>query len=404
MGERSRRFSSCKGKAKKLEQIYFQATPGIQGFEKFKDEWEVLASCLGDDCVFHHLPDWYLAALYSGTIDPATAWLVTAHMGGKLVAVLPLQFQDYKIGVFRPRLLGTMEHDQLQSSDFLIDPRFGTPEFIGQVVAWLATDSGLSWDGFRLRKIPEHSLVRLASVEQLPAGSTVLRHDASAYFDVTVVSEKSLCDIPKEMRRNLVRQIRRADECFTVRYESTRTMEGLVPAFEAFLKVEASGWKGRTGLNTAIVCQPSIKGFFQELMTRFGKTERCVINTVWFDDEPVAAQFALKLGRTLHILKVGYDESKAKFAPGNTLLYRVLEEACADASLDRVSLVNNPPWAQRFHPRTFGAWSYYIPNNTLRGRMVLGGLTLKRALDRRKAKSEAPCSSAEVEREAPVAG
>jgi CelD/BcsL family acetyltransferase involved in cellulose biosynthesis len=404
MDERTRRLSSYKGKAKKLDQVYFQATLGIQGFEKFKDEWEVLASSFGDSCVFHHLPDWYLAALYSRTIDPDTVWLVTAHLDGKLVAVLPLQFQDYKIGGFRPRLLGTMEHDQLQSADFLIEPRIGTSKFIGQLIAWLASDSGLSWDGFRLRKIPEHSLVRLNSVDQLPAGSTALRHDESAYFDVTVVSEKSLCDIPKEMRRNLVRQIRRADECFTVRYESAHSMEELVPAFEAFLKVEASGWKGQTGLNTAIVCQPSIKGFFQDLMTRFGKTERCVINTVWFNDEPVAAQFALKLGRTLHILKVGYDESKAKFAPGNTLLFRVLEEACTDASLDRVSLVNNPPWAQRFHPRTFGAWSIYVPNNTLRGRLVLGGLTLKRALDRRKAKPEAPCSSAEIKREAQVAG
>ena len=360
----------------------FDVRQGFSGYRQIAPDWQQLAASLGDECAFYHKPEWMLAFLESGACDPETVWFVTARREGGLVAVAPLQYQDYRIGPFAPRLLGSIEDDQLQLTDFVFRKTPENADFMQELAAWLKAGSGLRWDGLRLRKVHDDAAIRYAASHALPRNAQVLQHDASSYFDTHADFELATRAMSYHFRRNVRRQLRRAEEVWTIRAETASSGEALQRAFDQFLKIEASGWKGGEGLGSAIYCQPALLGFYQSLVRHFGARGECVINLLWFGEEAVAGEFALKIGRTLHILKCGYSEEHAKYAPGNVLLQMMIQQACEDTQIDTLSLVNDPLWSHRFKPLKKGVWSYFIPNSTLRGRLTLWGLLGKRAMDR----------------------
>lgn len=375
-----RAFKTIMGSAR----FNFAAHQGLHGYHRIADEWRELALSLGDACAFYHEPEWILAFLESGACDPDSVWLVTARREGALVAVAPLQYQDYRIGPFTPRLLGTIEDDQLQLSDFVFRQAHENARFMDELVQWLKSGSGLHWDGLRLRRVREDAAIRYAASHALPRNTQVLQHAASSYFDTRADFEHATRAMSYHFRRNLRRQLRRSEEAWKVRAETASSGAALQHAFEQFLKIEASGWKGDEGSGSAIHCQPALLGFYQSLVRHFGARGECVINLLWFGEQAVAGEFALKTGRTLHVLKCGYREEHAKYAPGNVLLQLMIQQACEDVGTDMLSLVNDPPWSHRFKPLKTGVWSYFIPNTTLRGHLTLWGLLGKRAMDRRR--------------------
>ena len=369
-----------------LLNIHFKAHQGPTGYQQIEKDWLQLAHSLGEDCAFQHHPYWYLSFLESGAVDPASIWFITAHENNCLLAVFPLQYQNYRLGIFRPRLLGTIEDDQLQLCDFVFAKEEKNANLFVQWLSWLQTQKQLPWDALRLRKVRDDSAIAFSASHVLPADCEVLQHDASNYFDTSVNFDHATKAMSRDFRRNVRRHLRRAQEAHTVRLEIIHAPADVDPAFQHFLEIEASGWKGQQGQASAIYCQPALLGFYQSLVNHFGSKGQCVINLLWFDDQAIAAQFCLKIGSTLHFLKLGYNEAFAKYAPGNVLLFLMLEQACLNPQTNIVSLVNAPLWSQRFKPLSMGLCSYFMPHQSVRGKLLLLGLHIKRAIDRRRLK------------------
>jgi CelD/BcsL family acetyltransferase involved in cellulose biosynthesis len=364
--------------------LVFEAVQGLAGYRKLESDWLTLADELAEECWFQHRPQWTRAFLESGICNPETVWIISARRAGKLVGIAPLQFQDYRIGNFKPRILGTLEDDQLQLSDFVFRKQPENADFYAQLVAWLRRQNTLRWDSLRLRKVRQDSAIWYAASHKQPSQTLALQHDESAYFETASGYDHATASMTGDFRRNMRRQLRRAEEAHKVRAETATSGEDLQRAFQVFLEIEASGWKGDEGLSSAIRCQPALLGFYQSLLDQFGARGECVINLLWFGDEPVAGEFAIRIGRILHILKFGYKESAHKFAPGNVLLDKIIAQTCEDPGIDVLNLVNHPVGAVRFKPHVTGVWSYVTPNHSLGGVLTHIGLMLKRALDRRK--------------------
>src|SRR5690606_17756733 len=64
----------------------------------------------------------------------------------------------------------------------------------------------------------------------------------------------------------------------------------IYPAFERFLEVEASGWKGDGGIGTAIQLDPTLRAFYGGLMQRLAQTGRARINLMMHGDRVMAGQ------------------------------------------------------------------------------------------------------------------
>ena len=356
----------------------FEAHQGLAGLARLELQWRELAGELGDRCWFQHRPEWTRAYLDSGLCDPQSVWIISVRHKDQLVALVPLQYHDFNVWKFRVRVLGTLEDDQLQLSDFVMPLQTGPRDIYRGLVDWLRTQKTLPWDSLRLRKVRQGSTLWESAQQAMPSRTLALQHDESAFFDVSSGYEEALAAMSGDFRRNLRRQRRRAQESHAMRAEFLSSPADVHRAFDVFLDIEASGWKGDEGLSSAIRCQPGMLAFYESLVEQFGQKGECVINLLWFGDVPVAGEFGLRIGPTLHILKFGYRESFSKFAPGNLLLDQVIAHACEDGGISVLNLVNHPVGAVRFKPRVTGVWSYVTPNLTPRGALVHLGLRAKR--------------------------
>ena len=357
--------------------LVFQAYRGFEGLDRLAPEWSALVEAM-PGARFNHFPEWYRAYLTSLEPDPGRLWFVAARRGPNLAAVCPLHFQDFQFGAFRPRLLGSIEDDQMQLSDFVFAQSTENRDLLYSLTQWLRNQHDIRWDELRLRKVSAESSIAYSARARLPSRTVALRYYASAYFRTEGTFEQATPAMSAKFKSNLRRRNRIARENAPLRHQVYRRPGELDEGFRIFLDLEASGWKGEAGAGSAIKCQPPMLGFYSALMRDFGARGECVFNVLWHGDRPVAAQFCLQIGKTLNILKIGFSEAHSKFAPGLLMLERVIQQACDDPGIDVVHLVNEPQWATFFRPLLVGVWSYCAPNRSARGMLVHLALLAKR--------------------------
>lgn len=97
---------------------------------------------------------------------------------------------------------------------------------------------------------------------------------------------------------------------------------GAVAALEAFLALEAAGWKGRSG--TALANLPQHSAYIREIVRNFAAIDAIRIDLLRLDDQPIAGGLLLDLAGQSHFLKIAYDEDKARFSPGRALAIEML--------------------------------------------------------------------------------
>jgi CelD/BcsL family acetyltransferase involved in cellulose biosynthesis len=362
---------------KEQEGPLFRAYCGSQGLEYLAGEWMALAESI-PDARFNHFPGWYRAHLASNRSDPASFWFITAHRDQKLVAVFPLQFQSHRVKILRPKFLGTLNDDELQLSDFVFAKTASNATLVYEMSQWLRTQRVLRWNMLRMLKIPEDSSFAYAARARLPRATLAIRYDGSAFFDTGGTYDRATQAMSSKFRSNLRRRTRLAENSETLRFQSVRQRDELEDAFNTFLDIEASGWKGPAGTSSAIRCQPGALAFYTALLREFGARDECVINLLWHGEQAIAGQLGLRIGRTLHILKVGYRDVHSVLAPGILLQDRTIRHACEDPGIDTLSMVNEPYWAKSFKPLIVGVWLYYVPNWNVQGLLAHVAILIKR--------------------------
>jgi CelD/BcsL family acetyltransferase involved in cellulose biosynthesis len=363
--------------ASEEEDLQFRAYQGSQGLEFLAPQWTALAESI-PGAAFNHFPGWYRAHLLSQRCDPNSLWFIAAYRAQRLVAVFPLQFQSHRVKILRPRFLGTVDDDELQLSDFVFAQTASNANLLYLMTQWLRSQRQLRWDVLRLVKISENSSFAYAARARLPKATVATRYDGSAYFDTSGSYDQATQAMSNKFRSNLRRRARLAENSAPLRFQSCRRQDELDQGFKLFLEIEASGWKGGAGTSSAIQCNPGALAFYTALRHEFGAREEFVINLLWHGEQAIAAQLGLRIGTTLHILKVGYNDANALFAPGILLQERTIREACEDPGIDLLSMVNDPYWAKSFKPLTVGVWLYLVPNWTLQGLLAHLGILATR--------------------------
>lgn len=357
--------------------VDFQAYQGFEGLERLASEWAILAESM-PDARFNHFPAWYRAHLVSRRSDPASIWFIAAHRDGQLAAVFPLQLQNRRVKILRPRFLGTIDDDELQLSDFVFAQTANNADLLYEMTRWLRAQRTLRWDLLRMLKIPEDSSFAYAARARLARPTAAVRYDASAHFDTSGTYEQATRAMSSKFKSNLRRRARLAESTAALRFQSYRLPDELDQAFDLFLEIEASGWKGSSGTSSAINCRPEVLAFYTALLREFGARDECIINVLWHGEQAIAGQFGLRIGRTIHILKVGYRDGYSLLAPGILLQERTIRHACEEPEIDVLSMVNDPYWARSFRPLTVGVWLYYVPNWTARGLLAYVGILIRR--------------------------
>ena len=182
----------------------------------------------------------------------------------------------------------------------------------------------------------------------------VLQSQFRACLDARRDADELLRDAlgPKKLKE-LRRQRHRLAEHGAVRFDVARSREEVAAALEIFLRLEASGWKGKRG--TALIQDDGDAAFIRRAAPALAETGQCEIVTLHAGTTPVAAGLVLRHQDRAFFFKLGIDEHFAKASPGVQLTLDLTRHLCADpviATADSTASADhpmiNPIWRGRF--------------------------------------------------------
>lgn len=150
--------------------------------------------------------------------------------------------------------------------------------------------------------------------------------------------------LSSKRRKELRRQRRQLETALGATLEVTN--HSGPSGVEAFLEMEAGGWKGRSG--TALGSRREDAAFFRAMSAAFARDERLQILSFEAEGRSVAMQCNLLAGDGLFCFKVAYDDAFAKCSPGTQLEAEAIDvfhqetgaawmDSCADPSNELIN-------------------------------------------------------------------
>jgi Acetyltransferase (GNAT) domain len=135
-------------------------------------------------------------------------------------------------------------------------------------------------------------------------------------------------------RKELRRQRRRLEDVAPVTVPTAAGTVDIEAALQDFVRLEASGWKGRAG--SAIVNNPAIQDFVQKAVAGLAADGRARIDRLLLNDTTIAAAVTLASGDTAWCWKIAYNEGLARSSPGVQLVCKLTENLLAELAPLRV--------------------------------------------------------------------
>lgn len=132
-------------------------------------------------------------------------------------------------------------------------------------------------------------------------------------------------------RKKLRQHRRRLGEKGALETRIVTEPDAVCAALEDFLKLEASGWKGRQ--HTALLSDAADAAFARAIIAGLAPRGDACIHALTLDGRPVSMQIVLRAGPAAFTWKTAYDEALHEFSPGMLLLEDYTAAFLADAGI-----------------------------------------------------------------------
>jgi len=142
--------------------------------------------------------------------------------------------------------------------------------------------------------------------------------------------------VSKSRRKDLRRNRKRLDELGDVTWTHHYSGEDLEEAINAFLRIEASGWKGNRG--TALDCADNTRAFAKAAFTE--QDGKCITraDVLRLDGVAIAINLSLISGNTAFTIKCAYDDAYRGQSAGLLLEEEMIRSVLEDKWIDRLDL------------------------------------------------------------------
>lgn len=141
-------------------------------------------------------------------------------------------------------------------------------------------------------------------------------------------------------------------------YHIARQPDEIRPGVEAFLTLEASGWKGRA--RTAMVIDRYQAAFAREAAHRLAERDLCRVHSLTLDGRVIACLIVFIEAGMAYTWKTAYDEDFAAFSPGVLLMIEVTKNHLDDPNIEATDSCAMPD-----HQMMNRLWSERRPVGTL---------------------------------------
>lgn len=125
-------------------------------------------------------------------------------------------------------------------------------------------------------------------------------------------------------------------------------------ALESFLKLEASGWKGKRG--TALVQDANDAAFIREAARGLAARGEFEVLALDVGGRTAASCLVIRRGRQAYFFKLTHDETQSKNSPGVQLTLDLTKHLCADPQIEDVDST-----ADANHPMIDHIWRDRLP-------------------------------------------
>ncbi len=344
---------------------------GLSGFAEVQQSWQMIIGQIENYHFVQH-PSWHYAI--QKWLLPEQVSYVLIEDGRHPVALIPVIVQKHLVRSLGCHTVISPQHDHIALSDWVCSPEFDINSFNVMIPRIIKALGVKSWDKFVFDSFFKSFLVgglhkQLQYSVENPAGSyfsTYVAYKKTAWFDCSMKQHP----VSVKMRRNIKRLKLQAEKLGNVELQQVCDPDELPEAFNIFLNIESSGWKGVNGTSSAIKFDFLLRGFYSNLLGSNETGFKAEIYLLKIGGLTVAAQIVVSAGRNINILKTAYDKNYAKYSPGSILLNEMIDMSIINETIDSVNLVTDPEWAKRWHPNRSLVYKGCIYNNTTTGSMV----------------------------------
>lgn len=125
---------------------------------------------------------------------------------------------------------------------------------------------------------------------------------------------KNRATISGQLRRQFAKKERRLAGRGRFEHVVLGAQDDIGRWIEDFLRLEASGWKGREG--SAMACTEVNRSYASEIFTAAFRRGRLLMCGLDFDGRPIGRRTSFIAGEGAYAFKTAYDETLAEFSPG----------------------------------------------------------------------------------------
>lgn len=336
---------------------------GRAGFQAIKGPWQNLAERSGYH--FLHFPGWYEAQLANIEDDSSIFFVTVTHSVAGLCAVIPLEKCVVAKGPVKLPILQLFYPNEMGVNDIL--SCVSLVEYRGLIARKLRQSVGF-FAFIRWQCIVQSG----CAVRRIILPENARFTHQSKYLDFSQGLEAFWAGYNSRFRKNLQKKMSKAEEAGALSLVCATEGQALQEAFTTFLRVEDSGWKGERG--TSVAKQPAKLAYYQTLLQSYSKTQNVQINVLYLDDAAIAAQFGIRIGDRLYLLKIGFSEAHAAISPGYLVLYKLIEEMGRDGVIKAISFVTGVDWIDRWHPAADPVGVAYSDNGLTYSKALLRGM------------------------------
>jgi len=161
-----------------------------------------------------------------------------------------------------------------------------------------------------------------------------------AMFRPSIDADTYLCATLSAKHRKMIRrQERQLSEIGRFEYDALTPDDDVAVWIEEFLRLEASGWKGRE--NSAIASDESDQSYFRSIAKEAFRQGRLSMLALRLDGRPIAFKCDFHAGRGLFTFRIAFDENYARNSPGMLLEIENVRRLHARSQIDWVDSCND---------------------------------------------------------------
>lgn len=323
---------------------------GSDALYALRDDWQRIYSGIGQRQVHHSWQAHVAFAEHLLSSGEAMRFFVLRGPS-RIELICPLMSKHYRRRGISVRTWRMLNHRLWPYADVISDNEEARRDVIPLLIE-------------SLKRSPGRAMLALLGPCQDPAfwnGLTQIPQreqrcflDSAYVFDCNVTHDHLVRRTTKSHRKNLTRRWRRLNEQFVVKCvrETRDSPRQLDEAFAAFLRLEASGWKGAQGTRSAIALDHSSTEYCRALTRLSESGDGCEVALLTVNGRCIVAELSFRTGSTFATLKAAYDEEFARFSPGHQLLNLTLKRCCDDPHIARYHQMSHADWLHQWRPDT----------------------------------------------------